>query len=133
MAPPSHQHHPSQSYPRHSILPTSTTASASSSMGSGMGNSGMSAAKTRQYAHLHSQLEQLNANLADTQNLLRMTAVQAEDMRFLGGYVGALFMGSAKVLGEEGVKGNSGSSSGSGLASGGEGDKGEEAKLKMES
>lgn len=35
-----------------------------------------------------------------------MTAVQAGDMRFLGGYVGALFMGSAKVLGEEGVKGN---------------------------
>lgn len=25
-------------------------------------------------------------------------------MRFLGGYVGAMFMGSAKVLGEEGVK-----------------------------
>lgn len=66
----------------------------------------MSAAKTRQYANLQAQLEQLNANLADTQNLLRMTAVQAEDMRFLGGYVGALFMGSAKVLGEEGVKGN---------------------------
>jgi len=35
-----------------------------------------------------------------------MTAVQAGDMRFLGGYVGALFMGSAKILGEEGVKGN---------------------------
>lgn len=35
-----------------------------------------------------------------------MTAVQAGDMRFLGGYVGALFMGSAKVLGEEGVRGN---------------------------
>lgn len=66
----------------------------------------MSAAKTRQYAHLHSQLAQLNANLADTENLLRMTAVQAGDMRFLGGYVGALFMGSAKILGEEGVKGN---------------------------
>lgn len=30
-----------------------------------------------------------------------MTAVQAQDMRFLGGYVGALFMGSAKVLGEK--------------------------------
>lgn len=29
--------------------------------------------------------------------------MQAEDMRFLGGYVGALFMGSAKVLGEQGV------------------------------
>lgn len=66
----------------------------------------MSTAKTRQYAHLHSQLAQLNANLADTENLLRMTAVQAGDMRFLGGYVGALFMGSAKTLGEEGVKGN---------------------------
>lgn len=66
----------------------------------------MSAAKTRQYANLQAQLEQLNANLADTQNLLHMTSVQAEDMRFLGGYVGALFMGSAKVLGEEGVKGN---------------------------
>jgi hypothetical protein len=34
-----------------------------------------------------------------------MTAVQAQDMRFLGGYVGALFMGSAKVLGEESVQG----------------------------
>lgn len=66
----------------------------------------MSAAKTRQYAHLHSQLAQLNANLADTENLLRMTAVQAGDMRFLGGYIGGMFMGSAKILGEEGVKGN---------------------------
>lgn len=66
----------------------------------------MSAAKARQYAHLHSQLAQLNANLADTENLLRMTAVQAGDMRFLGGYIGAMFMGSAKILGEEGVKGN---------------------------
>ncbi|KAI5284120.1 hypothetical protein KEM55_001202 [Ascosphaera atra] len=65
-----------------------------------------SAAKTRQYAHLHSQLAQLNANLADTENLVRMTAVQAGDIRFLGGYVGALFMGAAKVLGEEGVRGN---------------------------
>ena len=63
----------------------------------------VSSTKTRQYAHLHSQLAQLNAHLADTENLLRMTAVQAGDMRFLGGYVGALFMGSARVLGEEGV------------------------------
>ncbi|GKZ19298.1 hypothetical protein AbraIFM66951_005527 [Aspergillus brasiliensis] len=102
--PPSHQYSHSQSLPRHSILPASTTAGPSSSMGS----SSMSMAKTRQYANLHNQLAQLNANLRDTENLLRMTAVQAEDMRFLGGYVGALFMGSAKVLGEEGVKGNSG-------------------------
>ncbi|EHY57004.1 hypothetical protein HRR83_001930 [Exophiala dermatitidis] len=61
--------------------------------------------KTRQYAHLHAQLAQLNAHLADTENLVRMTAVQAQDMRFLGGYIGALFMGSAKVLGEESVQG----------------------------
>jgi hypothetical protein len=59
--------------------------------------------KTRQYAHLHAQLAQLNAHLADTENLVRMTAVQAQDMRFLGGYVGAMFMGSARVLGEESV------------------------------
>lgn len=63
----------------------------------------MSAAKARQYAHLHSQLAQLNAHLADTENLVRMTAVQAGDMRFLGGYIGGLFMGAAKVLGEEGI------------------------------
>ncbi|KAG2418980.1 hypothetical protein HFD88_002083 [Aspergillus terreus] len=99
--PPSHQYTNSQSFPRHSILPTST-----SSAGSAAGSASMSAAKTRQYAQLHSQLAQLNAHLADTENLLRMTAVQAQDMRFLGGYVGALFMGSAKVLGEEGVKAN---------------------------
>ena len=45
----------------------------------------------------------MNVHLADTENLVRMTAVQAQDMRFLGGYVGALFMGSARVLGEESV------------------------------
>ncbi|EXJ87607.1 hypothetical protein A1O3_04568 [Capronia epimyces CBS 606.96] len=61
--------------------------------------------KNRQYAHLHAQLAQLNAHLADTENLVRMTSVQAQDMRFLGGYIGALFMGSAKVLGEESVHG----------------------------
>ncbi|PIG80118.1 hypothetical protein AARAC_011648 [Aspergillus arachidicola] len=77
--PPSHHYSQSQNLPRHSILPPSSTAA---------GPPSMSAAKTRQYANLQAQLEQLNANLADTQNLLRMTAVQAE------------------VLGEEGVKGN---------------------------
>ncbi|KAJ6113311.1 hypothetical protein N7523_006628 [Penicillium sp. IBT 18751x] len=112
--PPSHRRHDSQTstYTRASILPTSGSGSGTfhpgaSSMPQGStGSASMSAAKTRQYAHLHSQLAQLNANLADTENLLRMTAVQAGDMRFLGGYVGALFMGSAKILGEEGVKGN---------------------------
>lgn len=61
--------------------------------------------KQRQYTHLHAQLAQLNAHLADTENLLRMTSMQAQDMRFLGGYVGALFMGAGRVLGEESVKG----------------------------
>jgi hypothetical protein len=68
----------------------------------------MSSTKARQYAHLHSQLAQLNAHLADTENLVRMTAVQAGDMRFLGGYIGGMFMGAAKVLGEEGVKATDG-------------------------
>ena len=63
-----------------------------------------STSKNRQHTHLHAQLAQLNAHLADTENLVRMTAVQAQDMRFLGGYVGALFMGSARVLGEESVQ-----------------------------
>jgi DASH complex subunit Hsk3 like len=47
---------------------------------------------------------------------VRMTAVQAQDIRFLGGYVGALFMGSAKVLGEES------------LGQGGNGKEGKEGK-----
>lgn len=38
-----------------------------------------------------------------------MTSVQATDMRFLGGYVGALFMASSRVLGEDiGAGGSSG-------------------------
>jgi hypothetical protein len=41
-------------------------------------------------AHLHSQLAQLSANLSDTENLLRMTSVQAEAMRGLGSWHGGL-------------------------------------------
>lgn len=39
---------------------------------------------------LHAQLAQLSANLADTENLLRMTSVQAESMRGLGSWHGGL-------------------------------------------
>ena len=46
----------------------SSTASANTSISSSN--------KNRQYAHLHAQLAQLNAHLADTENLVRMTAVQ---------------------------------------------------------
>ncbi|KAH6607398.1 hypothetical protein Trco_003711 [Trichoderma cornu-damae] len=60
--------------------------------------------KSRQLTHLHSQLEQLSANLSDTENLLRMTSVQAEAMRGLGSWHGGLFMAASKVLGEESVK-----------------------------
>ncbi|KAI4290333.1 MAG: hypothetical protein L6R35_000393 [Caloplaca aegaea] len=61
-----------------------------------------SLARNRQYTHLQSQLAQLNAHLADTENLLAMTAVQAEYLRGLGGWWGGLFMSASKVLGEEG-------------------------------
>lgn len=46
--------------------------------------------KPRQLSHLHSQLAQLTAHVSDLENLLRMTAVQAESMRGLGGYAGAM-------------------------------------------
>ncbi|KAF2404264.1 hypothetical protein EJ06DRAFT_553176 [Trichodelitschia bisporula] len=61
--------------------------------------------KPRQLSHLHSQLAQLTAHVSDLENLLRMTAVQAESMRGLGGYAGAMFMAASKVLGEETVNG----------------------------
>ncbi|KAH7304921.1 DASH complex subunit Hsk3 like-domain-containing protein [Stachybotrys elegans] len=80
-----------------------------------------SVVKSRQLAHLHSQLAQLSANLSDTENLLRMTSVQAEAMRGLGSWHGGLFlllvleseglrdfddrfMAASKVLGEDSVK-----------------------------
>lgn len=49
-----------------------------------------SASKSRQLSHLHSQLAQLTANMSDLENLLRMTAVQADGMRGLGGYAGGM-------------------------------------------
>ncbi|KAI0475935.1 DASH complex subunit Hsk3 like-domain-containing protein [Xylariaceae sp. FL0804] len=60
--------------------------------------------KARQLTHLHAQLAQLSANLADTENLLRMTSVQAEAMRGLGSWHGGMFMAASKVLGEESVR-----------------------------
>lgn len=45
-----------------------------------------------------------------------MTSLQAQDMRFLGGYVGALFVGAGRVLWEESVRGRSGAA---GAAEGG--------------
>ncbi|TID19712.1 hypothetical protein E2P81_ATG06879 [Venturia nashicola] len=71
----------------------------------------MPSQKPRQLSHLHSQLAQLTAHVSDLENLLRMTAVQAESMRGLGGYAGAMFMAASKVLGEEKIEGTGNSSS----------------------
>ncbi|KAF6239537.1 hypothetical protein HO173_002081 [Letharia columbiana] len=57
--------------------------------------------RNRQYSHLHAQLAQLNAHLADMENLVGMTAVQAEYVRGLGGWWGGGFMAASKILGEE--------------------------------
>jgi hypothetical protein len=43
-------------------------------------------------SHLHAQLAQLSANLADLENLLRMTSVQAESVRGLGAWHGGLYI-----------------------------------------
>ncbi|KAK0110109.1 hypothetical protein ONS95_002764 [Cadophora gregata] len=65
-----------------------------------------SSIKPRQLSHLHAQLAQLSANLADLENLLRMTSVQAESIRGLGAWHGGLFMAASKVLGEETIAGS---------------------------
>lgn len=49
-------------------------------------------AKARQLAHLNSQLAQLQAHLADLQDIMRVTAVQAENIKALGGLNGALLV-----------------------------------------
>lgn len=46
--------------------------------------------KPRQISHLQAQLAQLTANMADLESLMGMTARQAQDMRGLGGYAGAM-------------------------------------------
>ncbi|KAL4989448.1 DASH complex subunit Hsk3 like-domain-containing protein [Aspergillus falconensis] len=97
--------HPTQQYAHSSNSQSySQSHSARHSMAPSGSPSTMSTAKSRQYAQLESKLAELNTNLAATKSLLEITAVQARDMRFLGGYVGALFMGAANVLGEEGVR-----------------------------
>jgi hypothetical protein len=53
----------------------------------------MPSQKPRQLSHLQAQLAQLTANVADLENLMRMTAVQAQSMRGLGGYSGVQLLG----------------------------------------
>ncbi|KAI5809985.1 DASH complex subunit Hsk3 like-domain-containing protein [Peziza echinospora] len=83
--PPPPPSQPSSSYGRHrqSTVPQSSASN-----------------KQRQLSHLNSQLAQLHAHISDLENLVRITAVQAEHIRSLGGIHGALLMSAAKVLGE---------------------------------
>lgn len=48
-------------------------------------------AKARQLSHLHSQLAQLQAALADLEDITRVTAVQADNIKALGSLNGALY------------------------------------------
>ncbi len=65
-----------------------TTTPSTSSYRSSTSASASTINRNRQYTHLHAQLAQLNAHVADMENLLGMTAVQAEYMRGLGGWWG---------------------------------------------
>ena len=81
----------SNAYSRQSTYNTGSSGlPGSAATGSYGAHSTSSVNRARQHAHLHAQLATLNARLADTENLLRMTAVQAEYIRGLGGYMGAL-------------------------------------------
>jgi len=84
--PPPHHHH--HHHPHHPQQPSTTTTTTTTTRLSTVPSS----VKSRQQSHLHAQLAQLQAHLADLENLLRMTAVQAEYVRGLGGYAGALYV-----------------------------------------
>ena len=103
---------------RSTLAPTSSSSSAAYSSAS-HSQSQQSQNRQRQYAHLNAQLAQLQAHLADTQNLLRMTAVQAENVRGLGGWMGGLFMASSRVLGEEVERGAVNVNANAGVGAGG--------------
>ncbi|TLD06977.1 hypothetical protein PgNI_10570 [Pyricularia grisea] len=66
----------------HTMNLTTSQGTARPSMATSSGG----AVKARQLSQLHAQLAQLSNNLSDTENLLRMTSVQAEAMRGLGSW-----------------------------------------------
>lgn len=78
----------SASQNRPSSLNNPTTTSSTSSHQSSTTLSASTINRNRQYTHLHAQLAQLNAHLADMENLVGMTTVQAEHVRGLGGWWG---------------------------------------------
>jgi len=64
-------------------------------------------AKARQVSHLASQLAQLQANLADLEDIARVTAVQAENIKVLGSLNCAMYVSRLEEGGE--VEANIGS------------------------
>jgi DASH complex subunit Hsk3 like len=67
--------------------------------------------KSRQFSHLNSQLAQLQAHLADLDNHVRITAIQAEAMKRLGaqhasmyfcfyGWANTRFMAVTRAIGD---------------------------------
>jgi DASH complex subunit Hsk3 like len=50
--------------------------------------------KSRQFSHLNSQLAQLQAHLADLDNHVRITAIQAEAMKRLGAQHASMYVHS---------------------------------------
>jgi DASH complex subunit Hsk3 like len=48
--------------------------------------------KSRQFSHLNSQLAQLQAHLADLDNHIRITAIQAEAIRRLGAQHASMYL-----------------------------------------
>lgn len=71
-----------------SINPTTTPSNSSHRSSTSTSTSASTINRNRQYTHLHAQLAQLNAHVADMENLVGMTAVQAEYMKGLGGWWG---------------------------------------------
>lgn len=77
---------------RSSMVPRHSLHASTSNIESAAASHSLAAAnlqRNRQYTHLQAQLAQLNAHLADLENLVGMTAVQAEYVRGLGAWWGA--------------------------------------------
>lgn len=74
--------------PAMSSLPSTTSLANPSQQSFSGASTSASVNRNRQYTHLHAQLAQLNAHLADMENLVGMTAVQAEYVRGLGAWWG---------------------------------------------
>ncbi|RPA87736.1 hypothetical protein BJ508DRAFT_372004 [Ascobolus immersus RN42] len=79
---------------RQSIFPTAAGQSL---------NTSTSLNKQRQLSQLNVQLAQLQENLGKLENLVLVTAVQADFIRLLGGVCGGMLMAAQRVLVDEGA------------------------------